>query len=123
MLGLHKKKTAQRKNLFDVEINARRLILAANKMYQADPNDKQALFADIKKILKVEDDLYYDIFLALDNGASHKEICNRIEIAKMAAVGLRAKMAIDDFVKVLAVCRFADKKTKPGHGRRREHAA
>ena len=103
MLGLHKKKTAQRKNVFDVEINARRLILAANKMYQADPNDKQALFADIKKFLKVEDDLYYDIFLALDNGASLKEICSRIKIAKMAAVGLRAKMAIDDFVKLLAV--------------------
>jgi len=103
MLGLHKKKTAQQKNLFDVEIDARRLILVTNKMYQADPNDKQALFADIKKILKVEDDLYYDIFLALDNGASLKEICNRIEIAKMAAVGLRAKMAIDDFVKVLRV--------------------
>ncbi|HEY6383474.1 MAG TPA: hypothetical protein VIY07_16930 [Pseudolabrys sp.] len=100
--GLNKK--AARQSLFNVEINARRLILVANKAYQADPDDKQAFRADTEKILKVEDDLYRDISLALDNGASLDEICYRIEIAKIkeATVGLQAKMAIDDFVKVLA---------------------
>jgi hypothetical protein len=100
--GLNKK--AARQSLFNVEINARRLILVTNKAYQADLDDKQAFRADTKKILKVEDDLYRDISLALDNGASLDEICYRIEIAKIkeATVGVRAKMAIDDFVKVLA---------------------
>src|SRR4029453_12747783 len=74
------------------------------KAYQGDLDDKQAFRADTEKILKVEDDLYRDILLALDNGASLDEICYRIEIAKIkeATVGLQAKMAIDDFVKVLA---------------------
>jgi hypothetical protein len=100
--GLNKK--AARQSLFNVEINARRLMLVSNKAYQADPDDKQAFRADTEKILKVEDDLYRDISLALDNGASLDEICYRIEIAKIkeATVGLQAKMAIDDFVKVLA---------------------
>ena len=100
--GLNKK--AAQQSLFNVEINARRLILVRNKAYQADLDDKQAFRADTEKILKVEDDLYRDISLALDNGASLDEICYRIEIAKIkeATVGLQAKMAIDDFVKVLA---------------------
>ena len=100
--GLNKK--AARQSLFNVEINARRLILVTNKAYQADLDDKQAFRADTEKILKVEDDLHRDISLALDNGASLDEICYRIEIAqiKEATVGLQAKMAIDDFVKVLA---------------------
>src|SRR5262245_21138557 len=101
--GLNKK--AARQSLFNVEINARRLILVANKAYQADTvNDKQAFRADTEQLLKVEDDLYMAISLALDNGASLDEICYRIEIAKIkeATVGLQAKMAIDDFVKVLA---------------------
>jgi len=100
--GLNKK--AARQSLFNVEINARRLILVTNKAYQAGLDDKQAFRAATEKILKVEDDLYRDISLALDNGASLDEICYRIEIAKIkeARVGLRAKMAIDDFVKVLA---------------------
>jgi hypothetical protein len=100
--GLNKK--AARQSLFNVEINARRLLLVSNKAYQADPDDQQAFRADTEKILKVEDDLYRDISLALDNGASLDEICYRIEIAKIkeATVGLQAKMAIDDFVKVLA---------------------
>jgi hypothetical protein len=54
-----------------------------NKAYQADPDDQQAFRADTEKILKVEDDLYGDISLALDNGASLDEICYRIEIAKI----------------------------------------
>jgi hypothetical protein len=100
--GLNKK--AARQSLFNVEINARRLILVTNKAYQADPDDKQAFRADTENILKVEDDLYRDISLALDNGASLDEIFYRIEIAKIkeATVGLQAKMAIDDLVKVLA---------------------
>ena len=100
--GLNKK--SARQSLFNVEINARRLILVTNKAYQADLDDKQAFRADTEKILKVEDDLYRDISLALDNGASLDEICYRIEIAKIkeTTVGLQAKMAIDDFVKVLA---------------------
>jgi hypothetical protein len=103
MFGWLKKKAAQQ-SLFNIEINARRLILVANKAYQADPDDKQAFRADTEKMLKVEDDLYRDISLALDNGASLDEICVRIEIAKIkeATVSLQAKMAIDDFVKVLA---------------------
>jgi hypothetical protein len=64
--GLNKK--AARQSLFNVEINARRLILVSNKAYQADPDDKQAFRAATEKILKVEDDLYRDISLALDNG-------------------------------------------------------
>jgi hypothetical protein len=76
-------KNAARQNLFNVEINARRLILVTNKAYQADPDDQQAFRADTEKILKVEDDLYGDISLALDNGASLDEICYRIEIAKI----------------------------------------
>jgi len=103
MFGRLKKKTA-RQSLFNVGVNARRLILVTDKAYQADPGDKQAYRANTEKILKVEDDLYKDIFLALDNGASLSEICCRIEIAKVkeATVSLQAKTAIDDFVKVLA---------------------
>ena len=98
------KKKAARQSLFNVEINARRLILVRDKVYQADLDDKQVFRADIEKLLKVEDDLYRDVSLALDNGASLDKICARIEIAKIkeATVGLQAKMAIDDFVKVLA---------------------
>jgi hypothetical protein len=103
MFGWLKKKAAQQ-SLFNIEINARRLILVEDKAYQADPDDKQAYHADTQKILKVEDDLYRDISLALDSGASLDEVCARIEIAKIkeAAASLQAKMAIDDFVKVLA---------------------
>ena len=78
--GLNKK--AAQQSLFNVEINARRLILVTNNAYQADLDDKQAFRADTEKILKVEDDLYRDISLALDNGASLDEICYRIEIAR-----------------------------------------
>jgi hypothetical protein len=98
------KKKAARQSLFNVEINARRLILVTNKAYQTDPDDKQAFRADIEKILKAEDDLYRDVSLALDNGASLDAICARIELAKIkeGTVSLQAKMSIDDFVKVLA---------------------
>ena len=91
--GLNKK--AARQSLFNVEINAR--ILVTNKVYQADLDDKQAFRDATQKVLKVEDYLYRDISLALDNGSSLDEICYRIKIAKIkeASVSLRAKMAID----------------------------
>lgn len=81
MFAWLKKKAAQQ-SLFNVEINTRTLILAANR---ADAAIQQTGTSDpvhTGKVVSAQKSLLSDIQLALGNGASVENVNSRIAVAK-----------------------------------------
>jgi hypothetical protein len=97
------KKRAAKQSLFNVEINARTLIVVSNKAETSIAETGATTPKLIEKVVSAQKSLLGCIYLALANGASFEEVCTRIDVAKSKeSLSLGAKLAIENVVNTIA---------------------